>query len=73
MMEDPNKGINIAEDELLSIERLCQILGISRRTLEVKRKEGLFPEPCTYVFQSPRWTIRRINHWLNDPLAIVKK
>lgn len=57
-------GIDIGSEELFSIEQLVEKLGVSRRTLEMKRKEGKFPEPTTYVFDSPRWSSGCINGWL---------
>lgn len=59
--------VDILTDELLSINEVCKLLKVTRRTLETKRKEGKFPEPSVYVFESPKWTIRCINEWLSTP------
>lgn len=61
----PSTSLDITQDKLLSIEQICEALGVSRRTLETKRNEGKFPKESTYIFNSPRWTAKTLNDWLN--------
>lgn len=44
----------------LTVEGVCELLSISRRTLERLRKEEKFPEPDFYLGKHPRWEINRL-------------
>ena len=56
-----------------SIQDICDMLKISRATLERLRKgtgnkkhQTAFPEPAMYLGRRPRWTIVSINKWIVD-------
>jgi len=59
-------AFDISAENLLTIDQLTEKLGVVRRTLELKRRDGKFPEPTTYIFGSPRWSSTCINRWLAE-------
>ncbi len=66
--------LDINNLNLLSVETICQSLGVSRTTLnrwvqntrDGVTDKGTFPIPCTKVGNSPRWQKEVVNTWLNN-------
>ncbi len=66
--------LDISNLNLLSVETICQSLGVSRTTLDrwVRNTrdgvtgKGTFPLPCTTLGNSPRWQKEVVNAWLNN-------
>lgn len=56
---------------LLRVPDLCEMLGVSRKTLWAWRRAGTFPEPVRLGERLIAWRPEDITRWLEDQAAPV--
>jgi excisionase family DNA binding protein len=59
-------GTVIRFRRLLTVKMVCELLSISRRTLERHLKDGKLMNPTLYLGQSPRWADLMLIDWLKE-------
>lgn len=50
-----SRGEAVRFHRLLTVKDVCELLSISRRTLERHLQQGRFMQPTLYIGKSPRW------------------
>jgi predicted DNA-binding transcriptional regulator AlpA len=51
-------------EPMLSVEKVTNILSVSRRTFERLRSTGEFPEPDLHIRRMPRWKAETVRQWI---------
>lgn len=59
-------GTVIRFRKLLTAKMVCELLSISRSTLERHLKDGKLMNPTFYLGQSPRWADLMLIDWLKE-------
>lgn len=62
----PHIDFTDPSEKLLTITDVCQLLSVSRSTLERIVKGNRFPPPSMHILKRPRWTLSVVNNWLNE-------
>ncbi len=53
------------EARTLTVKQLCDLLQVSRSTLNKLRTEDGFPRPVIAIHQCLRWSVAEIDEWLS--------
>ncbi len=64
--EDDSKSSPFCPGTLISIKKVCGLLGISRATIYRNMANGIFPKPIALGPRTVRWRIEVITAWVDE-------